>query len=90
MTRIQWVRSIYPDSSWFGSAPRSTWPAAGPAYSPEDGEIVVIHKGRTDFSALQAELSSGWQGRLLSYALDLLYLEGFDLRRSQQLERKRS
>src|SRR3954467_4757078 len=31
-----------------------------------DGEVVVIHEGRTNFSELQAELAAGRQGRLTS------------------------
>ena len=54
-----------------------------------DGEIVVVENERTDFGALQADLSAGKQNRLLYYAFDMLYLEGFDLRRSPQIERKR-
>ena len=30
-----------------------------------DGEIVVVHEGRTNFSELQAELAAGKQARLL-------------------------
>jgi bifunctional non-homologous end joining protein LigD len=54
-----------------------------------DGEVVVIKNGRTNFSELQAELASGRQRSLVFYAFDLLFLEGFDLRKSPQLERKR-
>ena len=54
-----------------------------------DGEVVVIKDGRTDFSELQAELAAGRQRHLAFYAFDLLFLDGFDLRRSPQLERKR-
>jgi bifunctional non-homologous end joining protein LigD len=54
-----------------------------------DGEIVVIEDERTNFGALQAELAAGRQDRLLFYAFDLLYLEGFDLRKAAQIERKR-
>lgn len=54
-----------------------------------DGEIVVVKDGRTNFSELQAELAKGNQDRLLFYAFDLLFLEGFDLRKSPQIERKR-
>jgi bifunctional non-homologous end joining protein LigD len=54
-----------------------------------DGEVVVVHKGRTNFSELQADLASGKQRRMVFYAFDLLYLEGFDLRKSPQIERKR-
>ena len=54
-----------------------------------DGEVTVIKDGRTNFSELQAELAAGRQDRLVFYAFDLLYLNGFDLRRSPQIERKR-
>jgi bifunctional non-homologous end joining protein LigD len=30
-----------------------------------DGEVVVVHEGRTNFSELQAELAAGRQGRLV-------------------------
>jgi bifunctional non-homologous end joining protein LigD len=54
-----------------------------------DGEICVIKDGKTDFSALQAELKSGRQRALVFYAFDILFLDGFDLRKAPQLERKR-
>jgi bifunctional non-homologous end joining protein LigD len=54
-----------------------------------DGEVVVIKDGRTNFSELQAKLATGDQDRLVFYAFDLLYLNGLDLRRSPQIERKR-
>ena len=44
-----------------------------------DGEVVVVHEGRTNFSELQAELAAGRQGRLVYYAFDLLWRNG-DLR----------
>lgn len=53
-----------------------------------DGEVVVIHEGRTNFSELQAELAGRRQDRLLYYAFDLLWLDGKDLRRTSQLARK--
>jgi bifunctional non-homologous end joining protein LigD len=37
-----------------------------------DGEVVVVHEGRTNFSELQAELARGDQDRLVCYAFDLL------------------
>jgi bifunctional non-homologous end joining protein LigD len=52
-----------------------------------DGEVVVVHEGRTNFSELQAELAAGRQGRLIYYAFDLLWRNG-DLRRLPQIERK--
>jgi bifunctional non-homologous end joining protein LigD len=54
-----------------------------------DCEIVVVKVGRTSFSELQAELAKGNQDSLLFYAFDLLYLEGFDLRKAPLIERKR-
>jgi bifunctional non-homologous end joining protein LigD len=52
-----------------------------------DGEVVVVHEGRTNFSELQAELAAGRQGRLVYYAFDLLWRNG-DLRKLSQIERK--
>jgi bifunctional non-homologous end joining protein LigD len=54
-----------------------------------DGEVVVIKDGRTNFSELQAELAGGRRRTMVFYAFDLLFLEGFDLRGSPQIERKR-
>ena len=48
----------------------------------------VIREGRTIFSELLAELASGRQRWMAFYAFDLLYLDGFDLRRSPQIKRK--
>ena len=59
-----------------------------PGQAIVDGEVVVVHGGRTNFSELQAELAAGRQDRLLYYAFDLLWLDGQDLRRKPQLERK--
>jgi bifunctional non-homologous end joining protein LigD len=52
-----------------------------------DGEVVVVHEGRTNFSELQAELAAGRQDRLVYYAFDLLWRDG-DLRKLPQGERK--
>jgi bifunctional non-homologous end joining protein LigD len=52
-----------------------------------DGEVVVVHEGRTNFSELQAELAAGHQDRLVFYAFDLLWRDG-DLRKLSQIERK--
>ena len=52
-----------------------------------DGEVVVIHEGRTNFSELQAELAAGRQDRLVYYAFDLLWRNG-DLRKLPQIARK--
>ena len=52
-----------------------------------DGEVVVVHEGRTNFSELQAELAAGRQDRLIYYGFDLLWRDG-DLRSRSQIERK--
>ena len=54
-----------------------------------DGEVVVVHEGRTNFSELQAELAAGRQDRLVYYAFDLLWRDG-ELRRLPQIERKQA
>jgi len=53
-----------------------------------DGEVVVIHEGRTNFSELQADLAKGRQDRMLFYAFDILFHNGEDLRGKPQLYRK--
>src|SRR3984957_12275584 len=52
-----------------------------------DGEVVVIHEGRTNFSELQAKLAAGRQDRLVYYVFDLLWRDR-DLRKLPQIERK--
>ncbi len=59
-----------------------------PGHAIIDGEVVVVHKGRTNFGELQAELARGDQDRLLYYAFDLLWRDGQDLRKRPQVERK--
>lgn len=54
-----------------------------------DGEVVVVHEGRTNFSELQAELAAGRQDRLVYYDFDLLWRDG-DLRTLSQIERKQA
>jgi bifunctional non-homologous end joining protein LigD len=54
-----------------------------------DGEVVVIHDGRTNFSELQADLAAGRQDRLVYYAFDLLWRDG-DHRALSQIERKQA
>jgi bifunctional non-homologous end joining protein LigD len=54
-----------------------------------DGEVVVIHEERTNFSELQAELAGKRQDRLVFYAFDLLWRDG-DLRKLSQIERKQA
>jgi bifunctional non-homologous end joining protein LigD len=54
-----------------------------------DGEIIVATAhGLSDFAALQSELAAERSGRLTFYAFDLLYAEGFDLRRVSLNARK--
>jgi bifunctional non-homologous end joining protein LigD len=56
-----------------------------------DGEAMVF--GRTelpDFQALRRELAKKNSDRLVYLAFDLLYLDGYDLRRVPLIERKRA
>jgi bifunctional non-homologous end joining protein LigD len=53
-----------------------------------DGEVVVpAADGTTDFSVLQNELK-GNSSKIVMVAFDLLYLDGYDLRKLPLLERK--
>ena len=58
-----------------------------PGQAIVDGEVVVVHEGRTNFLELQVELAAGRQDRLVYYAFDLLWRDG-DLRKLPQIERK--
>ncbi len=51
-----------------------------------DGEIVAFKDGRPDFAALQAAIGEG--GAMTLFAFDLLSLDGKDLTRLPQVERK--
>jgi bifunctional non-homologous end joining protein LigD len=54
-----------------------------------DGELVALdEQGRSDFQELQNAMKSGDASRLVYYAFDLLFLDGYDLRGSPLLERK--
>jgi bifunctional non-homologous end joining protein LigD len=53
-----------------------------------DGEVIVPSaNGASDFSVLQNELR-GKSNKLVLYAFDLLYLNGFDLRQAALVDRK--
>ncbi len=55
-----------------------------------DGEVVVRRAdGTTDFQALQNVLKGRLAGRLVYYAFDIIYLDGFDLTRTPLGERKK-
>jgi DNA primase len=55
-----------------------------------DGEIVVLdERGAADRQELQRDIDAGRTDRLLYFVLDLLYLDGFDLRSVPLIERKR-
>jgi bifunctional non-homologous end joining protein LigD len=55
-----------------------------------DGEVVVLgSNGISDFHLLQADIARRRTDRLEYYVFDVLYLEGFDLRSAQLVERKR-
>ncbi len=54
-----------------------------------DGEVVVLEAdGRTSFQALQNALTGGRDKDLVYYAFDLLYLDGYDLRKASLRDRK--
>jgi bifunctional non-homologous end joining protein LigD len=54
-----------------------------------DGEVVVLEPdGTTSFQALQNSLSGGRDEDLVYFAFDLLYLDGYDLRRAALRDRK--
>lgn len=54
-----------------------------------DGEVVVMNEqGVTDFKALQNSLKANRQNPMRFYAFDLLYCDGYDLRKAPLTERK--
>jgi bifunctional non-homologous end joining protein LigD len=54
-----------------------------------DGEVVVLDEnGHSSFGALQEALSADDQRGLTLFAFDLLYLDGYDLRGAQLVDRK--
>ncbi len=56
-----------------------------------DGELVMEGKGgRSDFQALQNSMSGDGQKGIAYHVFDLLFLDGFDLRDSPLLARKRA
>jgi bifunctional non-homologous end joining protein LigD len=56
-----------------------------------DGEIIVPDEnGAPNFHALHADLAKGRTDRLIYYAFDLLYLDGFDLRSATLRDRRQA
>jgi bifunctional non-homologous end joining protein LigD len=54
-----------------------------------DGEATVLgNTGLPDFQQLRRELAKKHSDRLIYHAFDLLYLDGYDLRRTPLIERK--
>jgi bifunctional non-homologous end joining protein LigD len=54
-----------------------------------DGEATVLgNTGLPDFQQLRRELAKKHSDRLVYHAFDLLYLDGYDLRRAPLIERK--
>ncbi len=54
-----------------------------------DGEVVVLEpNGTTSFQGLQNALSEGREDDLVYFAFDLLYLDGYDLRKATLADRK--
>ena len=55
-----------------------------------DTEVIVAgDDGVADFSLLQAELAAGRSNRMVCYAFDLVYLDGFDIRAAPLADRRR-
>ena len=55
-----------------------------------DGEIISADTtGASDFGQLQSDLSEGRHERIVFYAFDLMFLDGFDIRAAPLIERKR-
>jgi bifunctional non-homologous end joining protein LigD len=50
--------------------------------------IVEAPNGTSDFGALESDLAKGGSDRLVFYAFDLLYIDGWDLRKCALLDRK--
>jgi hypothetical protein len=56
-----------------------------------DGEVVVLaDDGTTDFNELERELGAKDTESVTYYVFDLLYLDGFDLRKVPLIDRKRA
>jgi bifunctional non-homologous end joining protein LigD len=56
-----------------------------------DGEVISANeKGAANFSQLQDDLSKSRYDRMVYYAFDLLYLDGYDLRAAPLIERKKA
>lgn len=56
-----------------------------------DGELVVPDaNGVPDFHLFESDLAAGRQDRLLFYAFDLLYFDGYDLRAAELRHRRRA
>jgi len=54
-----------------------------------DGEVIVPDsRGASDYHALQLDLAQGRSDRLVYFAFDLLYLDGYDLRKAPLVKRK--
>lgn len=55
-----------------------------------EGELVAVDaRGRAVFYELPSELKARVRAKLVYYAFDLLYLDGFDLRGARLIDRKR-
>ncbi|WP_162003388.1 non-homologous end-joining DNA ligase [Microvirga tunisiensis] len=68
----------------------SSFPELAVGEAVFDGEIVKLNgEGISSFSALQEALSNGQTADLVYVAFDLLFLNGFDLRKVALEERKR-
>ena len=63
--------------------------SALPGYGVMDGELVAINEqGHSDFGMLQGAMKSGKPAPLVYYAFDLMKIDGDNLMKSPQTERK--
>ena len=80
---LNWTKRFPTVARAMGHLPATEIIIDGEVVSPEDN-------GRANFSQLQDDLSKSRYDRMVFYAFDLLYLDGFDLRSSPLLERKKA
>lgn len=81
-TGLDWTEKFAPQAAEAARLPvREAW---------LDGEVVVLEQsGISSFQALQNALEHGTPDQISYFVFDLLYLDGYDLRRVPLIERKR-
>jgi bifunctional non-homologous end joining protein LigD len=84
-----WTRGGLDWTEKFGGPVREALGGLPARAAAIDGELVVENEsGVSEFSLLQADLSSGRLDRFVYYAFDCLYLDGYDLRETALIRRK--